>query len=355
MYNFFYYKNVHNLSTVPYWGGFLQLRAGINIKSTVIGLIIINVAIFLFSELMQIPVPNRLITGLAERGNELLAQAFQRYGLLLTIFSLFPALILSLGWVWQVFTYMFLHGSFLHLFFNMYALLLFGRPLEQRWGKRRFLMFYFFTGACAGIVTFLWHLLGWNLFGRLDNLFIPTIGASGAVFGLVLAFGLEFPDARLLLFFLIPLRARYAAFIFGGIELVMILTGSMRGIGHFTHLAGLLFGYIYYVWRIKYRYKKRRGARGRATPKETMTKLKQRLSSRQQARILQQAEEVRIKLDRGSALTPQEEKFLQGLREVYLAHKDEICTPDEFDPKAADCLKCVSFHACLYRYVLDIL
>jgi len=210
-------------------------RYGISIKSVVTGLIIINVVVFLLSGVVTIPLPGRLIDSLMRRGNHFLAAAFQRYGLFVTVFSLFPILIRSMGWVWQVFTYMFLHGSLLHLFFNMYALLLFGRPLEQRWGRSEFFLYYICTGVGAGITTFVWNLL--------RSPMVPTIGASGAIFGLVLAFGLEFPETMLLLFFFIPVKARYAALIFGGIELVMILTGSMQGIGHFTHLAGILFGF----------------------------------------------------------------------------------------------------------------
>jgi membrane associated rhomboid family serine protease len=327
--------------------GWRAVRRGYSIKSVVIGLIIINVVIFLLSEVIHIPIPRRLIASLTDKGNVTLASAFGRYGLFITLFSLFPILIRQFGWVWQVFTYMFLHGSFLHIFFNMYALLLFGRPLEQRWGKNRFLMFYLFTGVGAGIVTFIWHLFG--------NPYIPTIGASGAIFGIVLAFGLEFPDAVLLLFFLIPVRARYAAFIFGGIELIMIATGSMRGIGHFTHLAGLLFGYIYYVWRIKGRFPGQASGRGiKARVKAVKARSRAVLSARAKERALNQAEQVKFKLDRNETLSPVDEKFLDKLREAYNVYGREMCSPDKFDPQATDCLKCDSLLACLYRYVLDL-
>lgn len=322
------------------------MRRGFSVRSVVIGLIIINVVIYLFSEVINIPVPRGLVSSLTDRGNVTLARAFGRFGLFITLFSLFPILIRQFGWVWQVFTYMFLHGSFFHLFFNMYALLLFGRPLEQRWGKNRFLMFYLFTGVGAGIVTFIWNLFG--------NPYIPTIGASGAIFGIVLAFGLEFPDTVLLLFFLIPVRARYAAFIFGGIELIMIATGSMRGIGHFTHLAGLLFGYIYYVWRIKGRFTGQVSGRGIKARIKTVRMRREVLPARAKERALNQAEKVKLKLVRNETLSQTEEKFLEKLRGAYNVHGREMCSPDEFDPRATDCLKCDSLLACLYRYVLDL-
>ncbi len=316
-----------------------------NIKSMVLTLVIINVVVFLFTQVINVSVPSGLLN-LTGKSGETLSVIFRRYGLFITLFSLLPALIVKLGWVWQVFTYMFLHGGFFHLFFNMYALYLFGKPLEDRWGNREFLFFYLFSGVGAGIITF-----AWNLF---RNPFIPTIGASGAIFGVVLAFGLEFPDVMLLLFFFIPLRAKYAAFIFGGIELVMIITGTMQGIGHFTHLAGLLFGYIYYVWRIRgpSRRKKLRfsGKRGPAV----ITKRLHLVKDRDGANVIAQTRLIKRKLDNGTHLTQSEERFLDKLREAYNYHFRDMCAPDTFNPAADDCLKCQSLYACLYRYVLDI-
>jgi hypothetical protein len=236
---------------------------------------------------------------------------------------------------------MFLHGSFFHLFFNMYALLLFGRPLEDRWGRGEFFLFYMVSGVGAGLVTLLWNTFA--------NPFIPTLGASGAVFALVLAFGLEFPDAVLLLFFLIPMKAKYAALIFGGIEVVMLITGTMTGIGHLTHLAGLLFGFVYYVWRIKGRYRRR--PRRRRTVRMSPPPV---LSARKQREAIDKAEQLKSKLSAGSSLTSSEERFLNKLREGYNRFSSEMCRPDEFDPRAEECTKCRSLYACLYRYVLEI-
>ncbi len=218
-------------------------------RSFVISLVIINAVIFLFTNFIQIPVPRFLLIRIASKVGINVARNAAYYGLPITLFSLYPILISKMGWIWQVFTYMFLHGSLLHIFFNMYALYLFGSPLEQKWGSGRFLVYYLLTGIGAGAVTFLWN--------NVKNPFIPTIGASGAIFGVMLAFGLEFPDTMLLLFFLLPVKAKYAAIIFGGIELIMLLTGSMQRIGHFTHLSGLFFGYVYYLLIIKRRKRPR--------------------------------------------------------------------------------------------------
>jgi membrane associated rhomboid family serine protease len=332
-----------------------DVRRIYSIKSIVIGLIIANVVIFLFTSITRIPAPRGLVVSLAERGNTILAQTFNRYGLFTTIFGLIPVVIVRFGWVWQVFSYMFLHGGFLHLFFNMYALLLFGRPLEQRWGKSRFFYFYIFTGVGAGVVTFIWHLSGWLIFGNTPSMFIPTIGASGAILGLILAFGLEFPDVRLLLFFIIPVRARYAAFIFGGITIFFMASQRLAGVAHLTHLAGLLFGYIFYVWRIKNRAMGRASGAGiKARILEVKQRKSESMTARERENVLRVAEEVKAKIEKDETLSQEEESFLDKLRRSYNLHSREKCSPDEFNPRASDCLKCESLLACLYRYVLDI-
>lgn len=308
-------------------------RTAFNVRSIVIGLVIINVFIFFLTQFNTFPIPERLLDSLLLKGKTSLAYAVRRYGLFLSLFSLFPAMIREQGWLWQFFSYMFLHGSIFHLFFNMYALFLFGRPLEERWGWKEFLSFYLVTGIGAGIVTYFWNLA--------RNPFIPTIGASGAIFGIVLAFGLEFPDTVLLLFFIIPVRAKYAALIFGGIELVMILTGTFQGIGHLTHLAGLLFGYLYYLFRI-------RGVRlkGRLLPKK-----KPRVSRNA---IIGKAVRLREKLSRGESLSRGETSFLNRLREAYRKNRNRICADVEFDINGEFCLRCDDFYACLYRFIIEL-
>ena len=337
-----------------------MMRRIYSIKSVVIGLIIANVVIFLFSEYVRIPVPSGFLASLAAKGGRPVADVFRSNGLLVTLFGLSPFLMIKYGFAWQVFSYMFLHGSFIHIFFNMYALLLFGRPLEQRWGQSRFLSFYLFTGVGAGVITFLWKLSGWLLFGNpgsmaTASMVIPTIGASGAIFGILLAFSLEFPDVRLLLFFFIPVRARYATFIFGGLQLVFLIFGRSSGVAHFTHLAGILFGYIYYIWRIKSRYRVSTSAGAlKSRIQAFKEKAAESLSDRGREKALLLAEEMKLKIERDVSLSQEEENFLDKLRKSYNIHAKEMCSPDEFNPRASDCLKCKALLACLYRYVLDI-
>jgi len=139
------------------------------------------------------------------------------------------------GAIWQLFTYMFLHGGFLHLVFNMFALWMFGRELEHDWGTRFFLKYYLVCGVGAGVVTLL------ALWGQT----IPTIGASGAIFGILLAYGMTYPDRYIYLWFFLPIKAKYMVIIFGGLELVASINQTTPGIGHFTHLGGLAVGFLY--------------------------------------------------------------------------------------------------------------
>jgi membrane associated rhomboid family serine protease len=148
--------------------------------------------------------------------------------------------------LWQLVTYSFLHGSIMHLLLNMYALWLFGTRMEVVWGSRAFTLYYFVCVIGAGLV---------QLFVTTQSAgetgIYPTIGASGGVFGLLLAFGLTFPNERLMLIFPpIVLRAKWFVLIYGGIELWAGVTGSATGVAHFAHLGGMLFGFLLLLyWR----------------------------------------------------------------------------------------------------------
>jgi membrane associated rhomboid family serine protease len=150
------------------------------------------------------------------------------------IFALYP---IGGGFeVWQLFTYMFMHGEFKHLFFNMFALWMFGMDLENEWGSKKFLMYYLACGIGAGIS---------NLFvGPLFSPPAPTVGASGAVYGILLAFGLMYPDRPIFLYFLLPIKARYFVIMFLALEIYFGVTGTENGIAHFAHLGGAAVGFV---------------------------------------------------------------------------------------------------------------
>ncbi len=178
---------------------------------------------------------------------------------------------------YQLVTHMFMHGGLMHLFFNMFALYMFGRVLEQVWGSKRFFIYYFFTGIGAALLhTFVNYIEAQSVLSSLTfeqiamvkangtELFlqgrtytnpsmaslqyllnIPTVGASGAVFGVLLAFGMYFPNTQLMLLFPpIPIKAKYFVLIYGGIELWLGLSQANSNIAHFAHLGGMLFGFI---------------------------------------------------------------------------------------------------------------
>ena len=151
------------------------------------------------------------------------------------IFGLAPALVWKKFFIWQLFTYAFLHGGFFHLFFNMFALWMFGCELERHWGTRFFVRYALVTGIGAGISTVIVS----------PDMVTPTIGASGLVYGILLAYGLLFPNRKIYLYFLFPIKAKYFVMIFGAIELYATWLGSSDNIAHFAHLGGMLFGFVY--------------------------------------------------------------------------------------------------------------
>jgi len=138
---------------------------------------------------------------------------------------------------WQPLTYGFLHGGMFHLFVNMFALWMFGVPLEQTWGSRRFAFYFLFCVAGAGLI---------QLFvASQADIPYPTVGASGGVFGILLGFGMLFPNQRLMLLFPpIPMKAKYFVIAYGAFELWAGMSGTLAGIAHFAHLGGMLFGFL---------------------------------------------------------------------------------------------------------------
>ena len=186
---------------------------------------------------------------------------------------------------WQVFTHMFMHGGFMHLFFNMYALWAFGTPLEQRWGRQKFLFFYLSAGLGATLIhtsvnyLYLQHGVdalvsqgiseanimeilragkyspGWydiaaqsTIKNMLSAFSTPAVGASGAVYGVLVAFGMAFPNSELFLMFIpVPIKAKYFIPVLIGLDLFSGVTGYSifgAGIAHFAHVGGALFGFI---------------------------------------------------------------------------------------------------------------
>ena len=155
------------------------------------------------------------------------------------LFGLVPNVFISELMLWQPFTYMFFHAPYYssvgisHILLNMLGLWVFGRELEQAWGKSKFLKYYFLTGIGSGLITYLFQI-------NSDN---PVIGASGAVYGILLAYGISFPNRMLYIWGLIPVRSIWLVVIMGSIAFFGLL-GRADGISHVTHISGMFIGYI---------------------------------------------------------------------------------------------------------------
>ena len=180
-------------------------------KTVVNGLIIINIAVFIIINLLR-NIPWMMYLGLV------------------------PSLVLSRLMVWQLVSYLFIHAGIWHLVFNMLMLWMFGTVLEQTWGSKKFLGYYFFTGIGAGICSIVFA----------HNATYPIVGASGAIFGLLVAFAMMFPESVILLFFIFPMKMRYAAMVLAGINLLGALSNPGSGVAYIAHLGGGLFGYFYF-------------------------------------------------------------------------------------------------------------
>lgn len=211
-------------------------------------LIIINLTVFVLSWFTKFIA--------VERSTFLGYETVPLYEFLIRYFALMP---FHFGfYIWQLFTYQFLHASFGHLFFNMFALWMFGMEIENYMGSKRFLLFYLLCGIGAGII----HLIFSPI---LSGQYAPTIGASGAVYGILIAFAVLFPNRYIFLYFLVPIKAKYLIGFYIILELLSI--GDFSAVAHLAHIGGALMGFIlinlfaqwdkYSIQRNQYNYKKK--------------------------------------------------------------------------------------------------
>ncbi len=154
---------------------------------------------------------------------------------LFTIFGIVPSKTFGELMLWQPFTYLFFHGGIWHVLINMFVLWMFGSELEKFWGKKEFLRFFFITGIGSGLITILFSLSSTN----------PVVGASGAIYGVLLAYGLMFPNRLVYLYFLIPIKVKYLVILIGAIAFFSSLNPGNSNISHLTHLSGMVIGFIY--------------------------------------------------------------------------------------------------------------
>ena len=187
-------------------------------------LLIANVAVFLLTQIMGMPIwanwfglnPHDVIFGLR---------------------------------IWQPFTYMFLHGGFWHIAMNMLMLWMFGSELEGIWGRKEFLRFYVVTGAGAGVFSLVPYFIG--VLGGYRGTIPSIIGASGAIYAILLAYAVTYPDRKVLVYMLVPIKVKYLMLIMGFMTFVSV--GNGDGISHITHLGGLVVGWFYLRRNGRYR------------------------------------------------------------------------------------------------------
>jgi len=194
-----------------------KIITDMNIPPVVKGLLILNIAAYIVAELMGV----------------------QYSGMLSLYYYKMPFF-----HIWQPVTYMFMHGGIMHLLFNMFALWMFGRIMEQVWGPQRFLLYYFVCGIGAAVVQEVCQEIG------LLHPYVSTVGASGAVYGILLAFGMTFPDEKIFIIPIpFPIKAKYFIGFYVVLELLEGL-GARDGVAHFAHLGGMLFGAVFILlWK----------------------------------------------------------------------------------------------------------
>ena len=249
-------------------------RPTISIPSGVKFLLIVNIVVFVLVELSG------------------------QQSLLFRTFGLVPSLVWSKFKIWQLFTYLFIHGGIFHIFFNMFVLWMFGKDLESQWGKMEFLLFYFVCGIGAGLITVLFSV----------NSTVPIVGASGAIYGLLLAYGFTYPNQMVYLYGLFPLKVKYMVLGLGVIAFFASLSASQSNISHITHLSGMIIGLIFIYFNLNWKVIKLWYIRLR------LKGLSQKPTKRndEESQMKKQVDKILDKLnDSGwDSLTEQEEKYL---------------------------------------------
>ncbi len=157
--------------------------------------------------------------------------------------AMIPGYIVYKHYYWQFLTYMFVHGGFSHLFFNMFGLYIFGIPVEKQLGSKEFLLFYLLIGTLSGIFSFIAYLIA--------GVNVILVGASGSIFAVMLAFAVFYPHARIFVFGILPVKAPVLVVIYAAIELFNQVVGTSAGVAHLTHLAGFGFAFFYMYVRLK--------------------------------------------------------------------------------------------------------
>lgn len=235
--------------------------------------------------------------------------------------------------LWQVFTYMFLHGGWMHIIFNLLGLWMFAGELELLWGGRQFLRYYLITGTGAGIFIALMNYFIASTYG--ENALMPyhptTIGASGAIYGILLAYGLIWPNREVLLYFIVPVKMKYLLLFYGLFEFFGTISMNTAGnVSHIGHLGGLFTGFIYIYMQGK---QKKSGASSPARKKGFISEFFKKYRLKRKKRDIEERIRAKMIIDNllekiaksgMSSLSEYEKKQLEWARQHYYPEENEV-------------------------------
>ncbi|MCL2276606.1 MAG: rhomboid family intramembrane serine protease [Treponema sp.] len=159
-----------------------------------------------------------------------------------SMLAMMPLAVIELGAVWSFITYMFMHAGVSHILFNMLGLFIFGPHVERQMGSKEFLVYYLLTGALAGVLSFFMYVL-------TGSLIVNLVGASGALYAVMIAYAIYFPNSIISIWGIIPLRAPVMVLIYTVLSIFFVVTGGGGNVAHLTHLAGFIFGWFYFMIR----------------------------------------------------------------------------------------------------------
>jgi membrane associated rhomboid family serine protease len=229
------------------------------------------------------------------------------------VLGLVPAFVWGRFWLWQLATYMFLHGGLWHILMNMFILWMFGAELERTWGSREFLKFYLIAGIGAGLVSVILAALG------LTFAHTAIIGASGAIYGILVAYAMLFPDRYVYIYFLIPVKVKYLVIFLVAIEFFSRFQAD--GVAHFAHLGGALIAFLYlkYEWRWRLR---------RWSPSELYNKMKAKQMAKRHEdgiKIMEEVDQILDKINKigYNNLTRREKKILEKASDRLSNHEQK--------------------------------
>jgi|YNPMSStandDraft_2_1061718.scaffolds.fasta_scaffold02579_2 membrane associated rhomboid family serine protease len=267
---------------------------------------------------------------------------------LIIFFSLNPLLLFKKFYFWQPLTYMFIHGDFSHLFFNMFIFFQVGLLLESLWGSKKFLLFYLLSGYITGLIsTIIYYFIG------LQDILL--IGASGAIYALMVGFALTMPESIVNLYFIIPIKAKYTPILFAAIDIFFaLLTPYESGqassrISHLGHIVGILIGFILFpiIVNKNTNIKEIFNINFKKTSNNAFNNFK--LNNFNEEKILINNSLYKIKNNIGFS-----QYEIEKLREIALKFKNKealICDESIFNVENIDCLKCPKIALCILRYI----